>query len=402
MGAISAHLNRSRHDLAQIALYALCVLPISIDGFGVNYLFTLIPVWFLLSGRTLQRPSSDVVLFMYGCVATFLISSAYQYEWIEFFDRRLISFILFMTMFFMCFVRITEEHIASFKLAVLIGALLFSLNSLLTFVSLGLAAQAFESKDIVGSQRYGFVYILAFWVIWYDTSLRVGKLVRLVILLTLVLGITLTFSRATIVAFGASGLVAIALGIATSRRSIVSLVGRIAAGLVFALLGILAVYLVAPIIFDFFYIRLFEYILSGASAEALADPETSDGTRVFIWTHILEYVVRNPVTGAGFLGVWVLNLFEGFSGSSHSQYFDALFRLGPLLFFGYLYFIFKILKHYARTDIGLFVGITGVLVYGLFHETFKESHGTFILSMLLAESMRPRGARPFKKVENPI
>lgn len=397
---VSAHGNNpatNAYSWRLVLLYVLCLLPFSIDGFGVNYLFVLIPAWSLFSGRTLVWPPAEVVLFMCGCVATFLVSSIYQLEWMGFFDRRLISCLLFLTMFSLCFIRFTDRYITAFRMAVVIGALFLALHSLLTFESLGVAAQAFESKDIVGSQRIGFVHILAFWIIWYDAALIPGKLMRPVLMVTLLLGLTLTFSRASIVAFGSSGIIAVGHAVATTRHSFMRLAGHLATGIAFALLGVLAIYLVAPVIFDFFYERLIDYVISGASAEAIVDPETSDGTRIFIWTHITEYVLNNPLTGAGFMGVWALNLFEGFSGSSHSQYFDALFRLGPLLFLGYIYFLMKILRHYSRTDVGLCVGFTGVLVYGLFHETFKEPHGTFILAMLLADTMRRREPRPIRR-----
>jgi hypothetical protein len=32
---------------------------------------------------------------------------------------------------------------------------------------------------------------------------------------------------------------------------------------------------------------------------------------------------------------------------------------------------------------GLFWGYIGVIIYGFFHETFKESHGGFILAFLI-------------------
>jgi O-antigen ligase len=376
-----------RASRSLVLLYTLCLLPLSIDGFGVNYLFALIPAGVLICGNRLIRPREGVVLFICACSASFAVSSAYQINWIEFFDRRMISFVLLMTMFSMCFVRITDKHIESFKVAVIIAAAYFSLQSLAMFLSLGVAAQAFESKDVVGSQRYGFVYILAFWIIWYDKILITSRLLKGVILLVLVLGIALTFSRASIVAFSASIVVSVAYFISSVRLLSLRFAKYLATAFVFVSLGIYVVYMVAPIVFDFFFVRLIDYIASGSSADALADSETSDGTRVFIWTHIIEFVLHNPLTGAGFLGVWILNLFEGFSGSSHSQYFDALFRLGPLLFLGYMYFIFKILRYFRSSDFGIFVGLIGILVYGLFHETFKESHGMFILAMLIASSM---------------
>lgn len=242
------------------------------------------------------------------------------------------------------------------------------------------------------SQAYGFVFRLTYLILWYDKRLIESKLFRVLCLLTLVMGIALTFSRASLVAFIGSGAFAFIYSLITRGLSPNKWLKNFAVGAFFGALFLLVIYFVAPIIFEFFSVRLVEYVISGASSDAIADSETSDGTRIFIWSNILEFIARNPLTGSGFLGVWVLNLFDGFSGSSHSQYFDALFRLGPLLFLGYLYFFIKVWRHFRTVDIGIFVGFTAILIYGLFHETFKESHGTFILAMLIAISQRRRAS----------
>ncbi len=379
-----------RHSWWLTILYTACLIPLSVDGFGVNYLFALIPCAYVLSGRSLLRPRIEVAFYIYACVATFTLASIYQVRWIEFYDRRLISFALFLTMFALCFVPITEKHIAAFKLSLLIAGLFIAGQSLLLFMSLGAAAQAFESKDVVGSQRYGFVFILSFWILWYDKRLIESKLIRVLYLLILVMGIALTFSRASVVAFIGSVAFAIIYSLATGGLSPGKWLKSFAVSALFLALGLLVLYFVAPIIFEFFSVRLIDYVFSGASSDSIADPETSDGTRLFIWSHILEFVAHNPLTGSGFLGVWVLNLFDGFSGSSHSQYFDSLFRLGPLLFLGYLYYLIRIWWYFRKVDTGVFVGFSGILVYGLFHETFKESHGMFILAMLIAISLQRR------------
>lgn len=371
-------------------LYTACLIPLSVDGFGINYLFALIPWAYVLSGRSLVRPRIEVTLYIYACAAAFTLASIYQISWIEFYDRRLISFALYLTMFSLCFVPITEKHTAAFKLSILIAALIFAVQSLLLFMSLGAAAQAFESKDVVGSQRYGFVFILAYWILWYDKRLIESKLFRVLCLLTLVMGIALTFSRASVVAFISSVAFVIIYSLVTGGLSPGKWLKSFAVGSLFFALGLLVLYFVAPIIFEFFSVRLIDYVFSDASSDSIADPETSDGTRLFIWSHILEFVAHNPLTGSGFLGVWVLNLFDGFSGSSHSQYFDALFRLGPLFFLGYLYFFIKVWRYFRKTDNGIFFGFAGIMIYGLFHETFKEPHGMFILAMLIAISHRRR------------
>jgi len=314
----------------------------------------------------------------------FALASLYQIDWLGYFDRRLISFILFLAMFAMCFVRLSNRHVKSFKMAVMMVATYFALQSITLFIFLGAEALHFEAKDMVGGQRYGFVYILAFWVLWYDAVLIKSWFVKYAVLLLLVIGLFLTFSRASIVAFGFSCIIAVAHAFIATRISPAKFFRFVASSSLFVMVGVFAMYELAPIVFEFFEVRLIEYVASGDSAEALNDPETSGGIRLFIWSSISEFVLRNPVTGAGFLGVWVLNLFGEDGGSSHSQYFDVLFRVGPFLFLGYLYFLLGMLKHFKKAAPDFFVALAGILVYGLFHETFKESHGAFIFAMLFA------------------
>src|SRR5581483_9473329 len=97
-----------------------------------------------------------------------------------------------------------------------------------------------------------------------------------------------------------------------------------------------------------------------------------------------EFVALNPMTGSGFLGVWVLPMSRVFHvGSSHSEYMDTFLRLGVIGSGAYLYLLVGILKFTYRHHREVFVGLVGVITYGLFHETFKESQGAFILAFLV-------------------
>jgi O-antigen ligase len=80
-------------------------------------------------------------------------------------------------------------------------------------------------------------------------------------------------------------------------------------------------------------------------------------------------------------------VFGGDLGSAHNQYVDVLFRIGLPLFVGYIYFAFIIVVYCYNSSKGLFVGVLGVFVYGLFHETFKEPHGAFVFATLLSLAM---------------
>ena len=116
--------------------------------------------------------------------------------------------------------------------------------------------------------------------------------------------------------------------------------------------------------------------------ERIVNRNTSEGYRIYMVSKIKDFVFENPLTGSGFLGVWIM--FDEIKGSAHSQYLDVLFRLGIVGFFFYLYIIFKILKFLYTKDKGLFLGFFGMLFYGFLHETFKLSQGAFIFAFLYA------------------
>jgi O-antigen ligase len=136
-----------------------------------------------------------------------------------------------------------------------------------------------------------------------------------------------------------------------------------------------------PIIYDFFYQRLFSYFEKNGSTQIDLDQDSSEGYRVFMLKKVLNFVLFNPLTGAGFLGVWIL--FEDQSGSAHGQFVDVIFRTGIVGLLIYLTILFKLLKYFYAINIGYFWGIIGVIIYGFFHETFKLSQGSFILAFLI-------------------
>ena len=127
-------------------------------------------------------------------------------------------------------------------------------------------------------------------------------------------------------------------------------------------------------------------LISCSFYERLLNKNTSLGYRVFMTNKVIDFVSQNPFTGSGFLGVWVmLDKVDGeIKGSAHGQFIDVFFRLGFIGFFVYIFFIYKILKFLYYQDSGLFIGFVGMLIYGLFHETFKLSQGAFIFAFLFA------------------
>jgi len=344
----------------------------------------MLPLFYLLIDGKVRRPNELFLLLMGLFTLIFIIASVYQYEFYGDGFKRIISFIIFMSMFSYMFVKIDSGMIESFKISIVAISLYFSLFSIYSFFMLGGSALGFGAKDLVGGQRFGFIYLLGIWLTYYYQSK--GKLyvfIKYSILFILLVGLFLTFSRSSIVGlFGSFGIFAIVNCLKWLRRPTLNMFMRGLFSIV--AVGLLLVFLfqLVPTAFTFFEERLFSYALDSSAVTAdLGDNESSGGTRVYIVGKILDYLMHNPLTGSGYLGVWILS--DDLFGSAHNQYGDVLFRTGLLGFFAYIYLLFLLTRYLNANDKALFWGLISVLIYGMFHETFKESQGGFVLAFLL-------------------
>ena len=323
-----------------------------------------------------------------------MLATSYQIEFLPEIGRRLTSFVLFMSMFTFMFVRIDKSMLDAFKVALVGISFYYSAFSIISFVLLGGSSLGFEAKDLVGTQRFGFIYLIAIWFVSFEfKNIRLPIIVKAGVIFVLFLGLLLTFSRASLVSLMIGGLLLFVFGVYNWFRS--PNVKTLYNGLVISvILGIILLLVInyVPIVEQFFDERLFSFFLNSDSVQDnLQNENSSEGTRIAIQKLILEYVLLNPLTGTGYLGVW--NISNGFTGSAHNQFSDTLLRTGLPGFVIYLSMLFMTLKVLFKTDRGLFWGLVCVMFYGLFHETFKESQGGFVLAFLLG-LMSQRLPRP--------
>jgi O-antigen ligase len=389
-------LGRIGQILAFTVLFLVALFPISVAGMAVNYVFVLLPVVAaLLYGRA-RNPSELLVFAIAVYASIFFAASLYQYEFATDSVRRFSSFAIFMSAFSLAFMKIDEPKVVAFKTALVITSTYLSLISAYSLLSLEAtrAVVGFEAKNLIGTQRVGYIYLLALWLVYLDPQQRkFWGLARYPIVLVLVAGLLLTFSRSSVIALLASVAVFAfyqhsewlkRLDVRSVVNGIVTLIG--------VSIGVAVLYQMFPLAFRFFDTRLFSFFSDEQQVvAALADESTSEGTRLYITFRILEFVIRNPFTGAGYLGPWALR--DPAFGSAHGQYLDVLFRTGPVGFFLYIGILLWIMRYLKRSQQALFFGMSGALVYGLFHETFKESQGAFILAFLIgmaAQAWRDR------------
>lgn len=377
--------------LVRVALFMGFLVPVVIDQYSVNYLFVLFAAFMVLQARHFKMPDATLLAAIGIYVLIYL--GSLTFDLLGHGDmtlRRSISFAIFMSIFAFSVVDLRDSDVMAFKMALIGMATVMSFHALTIFFLVGGTGYGFELKNVVGSQRYGFVYLLALFVLLHLPVVRrweaIAKYIAAYIILA---GILLTFSRTSVIAFGvAMPLYLLARWLFQSERSL-KLVGRhMGIGLAYAA-ALMVVMLVTfefygQLIFARYFAVVDEALVGTPAGSAIAEvlvPGGSESTRLAIWSAIVSHTVSRPVLGSGYLGSWTLEAVE--TGSAHGQYVDVLLRTGPAGIIIYVFLLSRIFLFLSRKDPGLFWGGVAVLVYGLFHETFKESQGAFILAFLI-------------------
>lgn len=384
-------------DLKTIMLAALFVFflnPITLGvAFSANYFFLLFPLMYILRDSKIYALQGDIKgIFLVYCII-FFVAAILQYSYWDLLPRKLTSFILFITLFSFAIIEMSQRMIDAFKLATIVYITYLSLGNLNELRTHDLASLGYAAKNQVGNQRYGFFYILSFWLVFFlQTNSKSLQLFKLPLLVIIFLGLLLTFSRASVVGLIASIIVFLFIVLSSKfRLTSKSIISFFLYSLAFILLITftgLYEYVLLP--FEYFVDRLFSTrFIDGSSNFDLSNPKSSEGYRIYLILSTLKYAATSPFFGSGFLGIWII-LDDGI-GSAHGQYNDMLFRTGFIGLIVYLYFLFRLGKFLYKSDLSLFIGYSGILVFGLFHETFKLSQGAFLLAFLVgiwAQSLR--------------
>jgi O-antigen ligase len=340
--------------------FVFCMHPVSIGvGVGVNYAFLLLPLLVALAQGRLRYPGDTLTMFALFFVLVFFIATLYQVDQFAMISWRFGSFLVFMSLFSYAFITIDPDKIAAFKASVVVISVYLSLES--AFVLLEASTGkivGFEAKDLVGTQRIGFIYLIALWLAYLDPPIkRLLGLFRYPVLLVLLAGLVLTFSRSSIVslfvgfflfALVKHGNLLRRLSARALLNGVATIVGIIAFGLI--------LFWLFPVAFQFFDVRLLSFLTNeGDVVTALNSRESSEGARVYIAMNVIEFVIRNPFTGSGYLGVWTIPGLP--AGSAHGQYMDVLFRTGPIGFLCYLSIFYAVLRYLRRGQEALFWGV---------------------------------------------
>ena len=370
-------------SVALVGLFAAFLYPIGVGELSINYIFVLYPLFLLLYDGRVMRPPDAMVLGAILFLLIFLASILYYIQLPDLVIRRIASFLVFMSLFSYSIVRVQPHMVVAFKRAVILMSVYFSVIAIVGFLDLtAVGLVSAEAKNVVGSQRYGFIYILGFWLVLFSLTESAGHRVRSCLFLVIITcGLFLTFSRSSIVALAGSLFIYVMTRVGRAvwwpRLGTLSTLALSCAGIVFV---ISVVYYQFPETIKYYDEALFGPVRDGRLVEAANDPRSSEGMRIVRVAESMAYVLRNPVIGTGYLGIWSIS--ESGAGSTHSQLLDTFIRVGVVGFMFYIYLILRLARFLARFDSPLFWGLIGILIYGLFHETFKESQGAFVLAVL--------------------
>jgi len=373
----------------------LALVPLGYDELSINYLFVLVPLaWVLSRGRVESMPDLlRLATVIFGLVFVFSILIAPDH--LTLLPRRLASFAIFMTFLAFAIVKVQPDDVSAFKLAVVTMSVVYSLQSIVVFLAASAAGPVdFEAKNLVGSQRYGFVYVLGLWILllgqWSGRGVQVARAFGLVIITG---GLGLTFSRSAVVAtLGSAALFGAVRVLCRLVRFEIRVPNTTALiGLLLAVVAVGMTLRFFPLTSEFYWQTLFAPIADGSLFEAMRHSGSSEGIRVVRVMESLNYLAQYPLTGSGYLGIWTVSPTGG--GSAHNQLLDVLLRVGAVGFVTYVAMLVGLMRFLSRTDNSLFWGLISILIYGFFHETFKESQGAFILAFLvgmMAQDWRDR------------
>lgn len=387
----------------------ILILPISVDGISANYLYALLPV--------LQLP----LCAHFSCIRFRVISYALALLWVfggilsislilafvHSENPELIaigSFFFFVTYIYPLILKITTKALDSLILGVVIFSLFYSLNSIFAYLLGGVYSS--EAKDLVGSQRVGFVINFA---LFYLLSARInptlkrfpmskmGSLYCSLMMTILAIGSLLTFSRASLISLIVTILFALLFYSRVIFKNLLIFNPKYLLLSLASALLLLALCLFQPFdsLMTFYGERLFSGYLGDPDALAsdLSNESSSGGTRLSIFKYVFQLLLSNPFLGNSFNGISRVTSF----GSLHNQYVDILVRAGLILGTMVIITLLVIFLRSMRAPAGSYQRITllpfvATIVYGFFHETFRESQGAVLYLIFVQSYFMPFSA----------
>ena len=407
----------------QTIFFIVCIVPFSIgDGITANYLFALEPLFviFFINNSNLKLIKNSY-RFFYGFV--FLMSLLLIFLFSPFFNSfnygTLVSIAgaIIFGLTYILPVYIIDKGYKLRLLSLIRATILFSLFKF-TEALLNLYFLAGDSltlaKNFVGSNRIGFIYtFLIFYLLSIDLKrwqeilslnkkypLLILGFTRNILIFLLVAASILTFSKATLISLCSTFFVFLIMKVdfKTLFKKIVYLLKKIKKrriNLIFwysILLGFTYSLFkekianlfadISTVIYLFFELQIFNYMFSSEGLGTILERGNTGGDRITLMERSFEYLLNQPILGSLYRAPsLIFDTSDLNLNSYHNQYLDIIVRSGMILGPLVLIFLFYLLwvAYKTNKDLNLFFPFLSIFIYGLFHETFRESQGAFIL-----------------------
>ena len=373
---------RKSYSIVDVFFSCLGLMPIYLEGgFSINYFFLLIP---LLSQNIKFKMTSKFLIYFSVFLLIYLFSFVYvSYNFPNYTGRSLISFLLFMSPLVFGGTIINEKFYKSLLIGILVFSSIYVFWQIFSFIKnviIDGLTDLYLLKRLIGSNRVSIILVIAFLIT--DQVFNEKKYVYLFSVL-FGIGVILTYSRAALITliFGVIYKLFIERKLFRFRIFVLILLAPIIFGLIlnFLIPG-------GDQLLFFFQDRIIGRF-TGDDYSVVSNT-TSEGIRLETWSKMINFLLNDLLlfTGTGYLGPWILNNIQ--VASSHNQFIDVVFRAGVIGFlFIYLplFYIFKKGRKMLVPNLILFV----LLFYGFFHETFKETQGSFLLGIIISFIFNP-------------
>lgn len=360
--------------LFHIIFICVALFPIyNEDGLSLNYSFLLIPFIFPNYKFNLSRNLIFILLIFFSIFTiNFIFISI---NTVHLIGRSIISFLLFLSIFSWAFFKFDKYLLQTVEFSIILFSVCYSIYTIISviynIVFLNLI-DIFLLKDIVGSNRISFILLSGYFIL-NSLNFKSKNLFSIII----IIGVFLTFSRAAIVTL-------ILTLILFNLNSKLRLIKYISIFIVIASLFIFAFYEQLYPFYEFFYERLFLRFTD--SSYSLTSTTSSEGIRLDTWKAMIEHIFSNfksIMFGTGYLGPWILDNIS--VNSSHNQFIDILFRTGIIGISTIFLILINASIYLKKTKNKWLIVLVVLVIYGFFHESFKETQGAFLLSIILMQ-----------------
>ena len=375
----------------EFLLTTLSFVTLVVGHFSLNIFFVFIPFFKNIFSR-IKLPKLKIYRLSLFYFLSIGIFGFLYYVFLGNFSyllplRQLISFILFISIFFLSlFPDLPLKRELFFK-SIFLASFVNLFVSLYRIYTNGLDVLKLSNtnygdfKNMASLHNTGFIFSFALIAALFDETIIKNTFLRITILISSFLGLIFTFSRSAILSF-LFGLVSIfilkILDFIKNKKIKLSFLTKKYKFKIykFFTFGFISLaFLTLLVRFKNLLFNNFSNIffildkLGGAELD-----------RVERWNFAFNFVLNKSLTGTNFLGVWSVSDY----GSMHSSFFDILLRTGFIGLIFYFLILFDLIKFYfQKKDYIIISGIFCLVGYGLTYEVMLWPAGLCFLSFLL-------------------